>query len=223
MPEAIDTQVFDLELLLSSHGASSELYGQIKRVIDVVGASALLLLTAPLMLLIALIVRLTSRGTAFFVQPRIGYHCREFRMYKFRTMVDGAHRAERSLAHADGTGVFLKLADDPRVTWFGKLLRKTSLDELPQLANVLKGEMSLVGPRPLLLSDFEKFPRSAQMKRFCMQPGLTGLWQVSGRSMCADVERIRLDSEYVENWSLRLDVKILLKTVPVVLSGYGAT
>ena len=222
-PDVAESRAIELDPFFPSREGGSDRRLGLKRAVDVLLATLLLLLTAPFMVLIALLIRLTSRGKALFVQPRVGFKCREFRMYKFRSMVDGAHRVERALANANGDQIFLKLAEDPRVTWLGKLLRKSSMDELPQLLNVLRGEMSLVGPRPLLLSDFEKFPRSAQMKRFGMKPGLTGLWQVSGRSRLPDVDRIRLDSEYVDTWSPWLDFKILLRTIPAVLRGDGAT
>lgn len=194
----------------------------VKRGLDVMLALALLVLTAPILLAAVAAVRLTSRGPALFVQPRIGTKCRRFSMYKLRTMADGAEREEERLAAANGGKVFFKLDHDPRVTRVGRWLRRFSLDELPQLVNVLKGDMSLVGPRPPLLSDFRKFPRHHR-RCFSMKPGLTGLWQVSGRSLLSDEERFRLDAEYVDDWSLALDLRILARTLPVVLSGRGAT
>ena len=194
-----------------------------KRAADVAGASVLLLLLAPVLAAVAALVKLTSRGPVLFVQRRIGLHCREFAMLKFRTMVEGAEQAQDDLAQAQAGRTFLKLARDPRVTPVGRFLRRTSLDELPQLVNVLRGEMSLVGPRPILLCDFDKFPKQDQLRRFSLTPGLTGLWQVSGRSGCTDEERILLDLRYVDRWSLYLDLLILARTVPVVLSGKGAS
>jgi lipopolysaccharide/colanic/teichoic acid biosynthesis glycosyltransferase len=194
----------------------------LKRVLDVVLASVLLLVTAPVLLAAMGLIRLTSPGSAIFCQSRVGYRCRRFPMLKLRTMVDGAEEREEELAVAVA-GTFLKLDDDPRITRLGRWLRRSSLDELPQLWNVLRGEMSLVGPRPLLPTDFERYPKHAQMRRFSRSPGLTGLWQVSGRSETSDRERIRLDLEYVDHWSLWLDLKILARTVPAVLSGRGAT
>lgn len=191
-----------------------------KRTGDVFLASLLLILAVPLFLLIAIAIRLTSRGPVFFVQRRIGFRCREFDMYKFRTMVDGAQALEPELAPAGKE--FFKLERDPRVTVVGQILRRFSLDELPQLFNVLNGTMSLVGPRPLLLTDLSKFPLRRQMRRFAVKPGITGLWQVCGRSRTTDQQRLQLDREYVNSWSLRLDLKILLKTVKVVLTGDGA-
>jgi len=194
-----------------------------KRVVDVLAAAALLVLTSPVLLGAMALVRLTSRGPAIFVQPRIGFGCRRFPMLKLRTMVHGAEGREEELAAARPVQTFLKIPRDPRITPVGRWLRRYSIDELPQLVNVLRGEMSLVGPRPLLLSDFAKYPKRAQMRRFSVKPGLTGLWQVSGRSDLADSERIRLDLEYVDRWSPTLDLEILARTLPAVLSGEGAT
>jgi lipopolysaccharide/colanic/teichoic acid biosynthesis glycosyltransferase len=194
----------------------------VKRLLDVVLAAGLLVVTAPLLLAAAAAIRLTSRGPAFFVQDRIGYRCRRFSMIKLRTMVAGAEREEARLAAAAGGRIFFKIQDDPRVTAVGRVLRRFSLDELPQLVNVLRGDMSLVGPRPLLVSDLRRFPAYRQRRRFSMKPGLTGLWQVSGRSLLSDQERIRLDDEYVASWSLAGDLAILARTLPAVLSGRGA-
>jgi lipopolysaccharide/colanic/teichoic acid biosynthesis glycosyltransferase len=196
---------------------------RVKRALDLAGAAVLLVLLGPVLAAIAALVRLTSRGPAFFVQRRMGLHCCEFAMYKFRTMVDGAEEAQDELAQAQPGRTFLKLARDPRVTPLGRFLRRSSLDELPQLLNVLRGDMSLVGPRPILLCDFDKFPKQDQLRRFSLTPGLTGLWQVSGRSGCTDEERILLDLRYVDRWRLGLDLMILARTVPVVLSAKGAS
>jgi lipopolysaccharide/colanic/teichoic acid biosynthesis glycosyltransferase len=192
---------------------------RIKRTIDIFGSLALIVLFAPLMLLIAALIRLTSAGPAMFVQRRIGFRCHEFGMCKFRTMVANAEELQEELS---GESLFFKIKDDPRVTRLGVFLRRSSLDELPQLFNVLQGTMSLVGPRPLLVSDLDLLPMRAQMRRFSVRPGITGLWQVSGRSSTSDEERLRLDREYINNWSLRLDFAILLKTIGAVLSGRGA-
>lgn len=194
----------------------------VKRVLDVVLALGLLVLTAPILLGAVLAIRLTSRGPALFVQERVGHRCRKFAMIKLRTMVQGAEREEARLAASNSGRIFFKIEDDPRVTLVGRVLRRFSLDELPQLVNVLQGDMSLVGPRPLLRSDLRNFPVYRQRRRFSMRPGLTGLWQVSGRSLLSDEERIRLDDEYVRSWSLGRDLAILARTVPAVLSGRGA-
>jgi lipopolysaccharide/colanic/teichoic acid biosynthesis glycosyltransferase len=192
-----------------------------KRLCDIVFAAVLVILLLPLLAVLIAILHLTSNGRALFLQPRIGYLGEPFTMYKLRTMIDGAERLERRLAERSQR-TFLKIERDPRTTPVGRVLRRYSLDELPQLFNVLRGDMSLVGPRPLLLSDMEKLPRHQQLARFAMKPGLTGLWQVSGRSDCTDQERMQLDLEYVNNWSLWLDVKILVRTIPSVLRAEGA-
>jgi exopolysaccharide biosynthesis polyprenyl glycosylphosphotransferase len=194
-----------------------------KRLLDVVGASLLLLLLSPLLLLAALLVKLTSRGPAVFRQERAGMNGRAFTLYKFRTMVEGA---EKDRARLEGQnemdGPVFKIKADPRITWLGKILRKTSVDELPQLWNVVKGDMSLVGPRPLPLYEVEKF-EPWQRRRMSMRPGITCLWQVMGRNRVTSfAEWMRLDLEYVDRWSLGLDFNILLKTVPAVLGARGA-
>jgi lipopolysaccharide/colanic/teichoic acid biosynthesis glycosyltransferase len=191
----------------------------VKRIIDVIGSLILILLALPFMLLIIAAIKWNSRGPAVFIQRRIGFRCNEFGMYKFRTMVADAERLQDQLATG---GAFFKVHNDPRVTPVGRFLRRFSLDELPQLFNVLEGTMSLVGPRPLLVTDLEKFPLRGQMRRFSVRPGMTGLWQVSGRSLTTEEERMRLDREYVNRWSLRLDLEILARTVIVVLTGRGA-
>jgi lipopolysaccharide/colanic/teichoic acid biosynthesis glycosyltransferase len=201
--------------------AARPLVAALRRAVDAAAALVLLALLSPVLLACMALVKLTSPGPAIFRQRRIGYRCGTLSMFKLRTMVDGAHRMEDTLARKSG-GTFLKLVSDPRATPVGRFLRKYSLDELPQLVNVLRGEMSLVGPRPLLLSDFDKFPKQEQMRRFSVLPGMTGLWQVSGRSATTDEQRIRLDLEYVERWSPWLDVEILLRTIPVAVGADGA-
>ena len=209
--------------LVQVSGLNSRASLRAKRAFDVLLAAALILLTAPVLAAVALLVKLTSRGPVLFVQKRVGLHCREFSMLKFRTMFDGAEQAQDRLAKMQAGRTFLKLADDPRVTRVGRWLRRYSLDELPQLVNVLRGDMSLVGPRPLLPCDFHKFPKQDQLRRFSMTPGVTGLWQVNGRSACSDQERIAFDLQYVDLWSLRLDLAVLARTGPVVVSGKGAS
>ena len=195
-----------------------------KRMLDLVGASLLLVFTLPLMLLIALLIRLTSGGPSIFSQNRSGLHGRAFRMYKFRTMVTNAEQARAELsALNEMSGPVFKVQNDPRVTPLGRVLRHTSLDELPQLWNVLHGEMSLVGPRPLPLYETANFGDVTQRRRMSVRPGLTCLWQVRGRNRISDFKDwVRLDLEYIDRWSLWLDLKILLRTVPVVLFGWGA-
>jgi lipopolysaccharide/colanic/teichoic acid biosynthesis glycosyltransferase len=194
---------------------------RLKRIMDLIGATILITLLSPLFLVIMTLIKLTSRGPITFRQRRIGFRCHEFYMYKFRTMYDGAHLKEKELAAQTG-GSFLKLKNDPRITPIGGFLRKYSLDELPQLFNVLEGTMSLIGPRPLLVSDLDKLPRRSTLRRFSTPPGITGLWQVCGRSSCSEQERLQLDREYVDKWSLRLDIRILFKTLSVVVTGRGA-
>jgi exopolysaccharide biosynthesis polyprenyl glycosylphosphotransferase len=194
-----------------------------KRVIDVGGAAALLLLLSPLLLLIAALIKWTSPGPIFFAQERLGYNKRPFRMFKFRTMVVNAPELQAQLEHLnEASGPIFKIKDDPRVTPLGKFLRKTSLDELPQLFNVLLGDLSLVGPRPLPRRDFERFDEYWFNRRFSVKPGITCIWQVSGRSNTNFDYWIRKDLEYIDQWSLALDMKILLKTIPAVLRGTGA-
>lgn len=193
---------------------------RVKRLIDILVAMTLIVLLAPLMLGLIVLIRSTSPGPSTFRQRRIGFRCNEFDMYKFRTMVVNADSEQDALAA--GGSDFLKIHADPRITRVGRVLRKYSLDELPQLFNVVEGTMSLVGPRPLLLSDLGKFPLRGQMRRFSVRPGLTGLWQVSGRSGTTDEQRMQLDREYVTRWSLGLDLSILLRTIPAVFSGRGA-
>jgi len=194
----------------------------LKRIFDVAVSGTALLLLAPLMILMALIIKSTDHGPALFVQTRIGHDGRAFPMIKFRTMVDGAHRAKAALVSGNhGDGVLFKLKDDPRVTRVGAWLRRYSIDELPQLFNVLCGDMSLVGPRPPLPEEVDQYGQDVH-RRLVVKPGLTGLWQVSGRSDLPWEESVRLDLQYVENWSLVLDLQILWKTFSAVRSGSGA-
>jgi exopolysaccharide biosynthesis polyprenyl glycosylphosphotransferase len=194
-----------------------------KRLIDVIGATLLLILFSPLILLIAILVKLTSPGPVFFVQERLGLHKQRFPMFKFRTMVVDAEERQNELeALNEAGGPVFKIRNDPRVTPLGRWLRKTSLDELPQFFNVLRGDLSLVGPRPLPVRDFERFDEYWFNRRFSVKPGITCIWQVSGRSETNFDGWIRQDLEYIDNWSLALDLKLLLKTIPAVLRGTGA-
>lgn len=195
-----------------------------KRILDVIGAILLLIITAPLMLVVAVLVRATSPGPAIFSQNRSGLHGRPFCMYKFRSMVTNAEQARAELeARNEMSGPVFKVKADPRVTPIGHWLRRTSIDELPQLWNVIRGEMSLVGPRPLPLYETANFGDMSQRRRMSMRPGLTCLWQVQGRSKINDFnDWVRLDLEYIDRWSLWLDLEILLRTVPVVVLGLGA-
>lgn len=195
-----------------------------KRLIDVFGSLTLLLFSSPVILLSALAIKLTSRGPVLFRQERSGLNGRPFVMLKFRSMTtDAEQRKSEFEALNEMTGPVFKIANDPRITRVGRVLRKFSIDELPQLFNVLKGEMSLVGPRPLPVSEVARFDDLAHRRRLSVKPGLTCLWQISGRNEVTDfAEWVRLDLEYIDNWSLLLDLKILALTVPVVLTGAGA-
>lgn len=194
----------------------------IKRMMDIVLASLVLVLGAPLMLLIALAIKLDSPGPILFRQVRVGKGGKLFTLYKFRSMVDGADKQQEALREALGRSPLLfKLPNDPRVTRVGRVLRRTSLDELPQFFNVLKGEMSIVGPRPPVPEEVAEY-QDWHLQRLLVTPGLTGLWQVNGRSDLTFDEMVRLDLYYVENWSPWLDLKVMLRTVPVVLMGRGA-
>jgi exopolysaccharide biosynthesis polyprenyl glycosylphosphotransferase len=196
----------------------------IKRVVDVVGAALGLVGLAPLLLVLAAIIKSDSPGPAIFRHRRIGTGGRPFMMLKFRTMVDGADALRPSLAHLNHTGDprLFKIPNDPRVSRVGRWLRRWSLDELPQLWNVLMGEMSLVGPRPFPQSDFMEY-QVHHFARLGAKPGITGLWQVSGRSGIVDFEEVvALDTKYVREWSVLRDLKILLQTIPVVIRRNGA-
>jgi exopolysaccharide biosynthesis polyprenyl glycosylphosphotransferase len=194
-----------------------------KRAIDVVGALCGLVLLSPLLAATALAVRLTSPGPALFAQERYGLQKRRFRMYKFRTMVVDAEQQQAALEEKNEvSGPVFKIGGDPRVTPLGRFLRQSSIDELPQLWNVLRGDMSLVGPRPLPLRDVGRFDEPWLMRRFSVRPGLTCLWQISGRSTLGFSEWIKLDLEYIDRWSLALDMEILMRTVPAVVKGVGA-
>ncbi|WP_078912249.1 sugar transferase [Streptomyces sp. NRRL S-646] len=194
----------------------------IKAVVDRVGAAVLLMFFAPLMVSVALLVLIDSRGGAFYRQRRVGKDGREFTILKFRTMVSGAHGARAELAERnEGAGLLFKVRRDPRVTRVGAVLRRYSIDELPQLFNVLTGSMSLVGPRPPLPEECAAYDPDIR-RRLLVKPGLTGLWQISGRSDLPWEEAVRLDLRYVEDWSLALDTVILWKTMRAVLHGQGA-
>jgi exopolysaccharide biosynthesis polyprenyl glycosylphosphotransferase len=195
----------------------------VKRLIDIVASSLALICFSPLMAIIAVAIRVASRGPIFFTQERYGLNKRRFAMWKFRTMVVDAEALQLKLEVLnEAQGPVFKIRLDPRITPVGRVLRKASLDELPQLFNVLRGDMSLVGPRPLPTRDVSRFDNPYLMRRFSVKPGLTGLWQVNGRSN-ADFSRwVSLDLEYIDKWSLALDLKILAKTVPAVVRGTGA-
>ena len=195
----------------------------VKRVIDVCCSLILVIMLAPVFLVVSVLVKMWSPGPVLFVQERVGLNKRRFRMYKFRTMVADAEQRQKEVEHLNEVrGPVFKIKDDPRITRIGRWLRRTSIDEVPQLLNVLKGEMSLVGPRPLPARDYEGFDQDWQRRRFSVRPGITCLWQVNGRSDIGFDNWMKLDMEYIDQWSLWLDVKILAQTVPAVLRGVGA-
>lgn len=195
----------------------------IKRSLDFSASLAILALLFPMLALVAAIIKMTSKGPIFFSQPRVGKYGKIFVMYKFRTMIEDAEEKLKDIKHLNETNeVMFKVEDDPRITKIGKILRKYSIDEIPQLLNVLKGEMSLVGPRPPLLNEVEKYKKYHHVK-FGAIPGITGLWQTSGRADIKEFDDvIKLDYEYIENWNLLLDFKILLKTPKEVITARGA-
>jgi exopolysaccharide biosynthesis polyprenyl glycosylphosphotransferase len=193
----------------------------IKRFLDLTFSAVALLLTAPLFALLAVLIKCDSPGSVFYASDRVGLKGRRFKCYKFRTMVEDADLQKQKLRDSnERNGPFFKLANDPRITRIGRLLRKTSLDELPQLVNVLRGQMSLVGPRPHPVDDYELYSIE-HLRRLDVSPGLTGLWQVTARKDPSFETNMALDLEYIENWSLGLDFKIMLKTIPAVLRSEG--
>ncbi len=202
---------------------SNETQLALKRLLDVAVSLALLGLSLPVIVLAAMAIKITSPGSVVYKQKRIGLNGRTFTLYKFRTMIEDAHQRLGEVSHLNEmTGPVFKAKDDPRITAVGKILRKFSLDELPQLWNVLKGDMSLVGPRPPIPEEVRSYHRW-QRRRLSMKPGLTCLWQINGRNN-VDFDRwMQLDLQYIDNWSPSLDLKILLRTIPAVLSGRGAS
>ena len=194
-----------------------------KRLLDVIVASCALAALSPILLLAAAAIKLTSPGPIFFLQERIGHNKRRFKIMKFRTMVPDAEKLMAALEkHNEAQGPVFKIKNDPRITPIGRFLRKSSIDELPQLINVLKGEMSLVGPRPLPVRDYQGFNEDWQRRRFSVKPGITCLWQIGGRSGIPFEQWMEMDLEYLDRWSLWLDLKILAKTLPAVLRASGA-
>jgi lipopolysaccharide/colanic/teichoic acid biosynthesis glycosyltransferase len=194
----------------------------VKRGFDLLASVLVVVIGLPLWVLVALALKLDSRGPIFFVDRRIGVGEREFAMLKFRTMVVDAAALQPDLeADNEAGGALFKIRDDPRVTRVGRFLRRFSLDEIPQVLNVLKGDMSLVGPRPLPLRDY-KLLEDWHRRRYGVLPGMTGLWQISGRSGLSFDDLVRLDFTYLENWSIWLDISIIAKTIPAVISRRGA-
>ena len=195
----------------------------VKRMFDIASSGGALLVLSPLLVAVALIIKLTSKGPILFRQPRVGLQGRAFNMLKFRSMVVNAEELKAKLmAQNEQTGPVFKMVRDPRITWIGRFIRKYSIDELPQLINVLRGEMSIVGPRPPIPSEVEKY-EAWQRRRLSVRPGLTCVWQVSGRNSISFEEWMYLDMQYIDHWSLSQDFSLILKTVPVVLTGRGAS
>jgi lipopolysaccharide/colanic/teichoic acid biosynthesis glycosyltransferase len=212
----------ELAFLAKSRQGLYRLQQGLKRAFDVLAASAGLLAISPLLLVIALLVKFTSRGPVLYKSERIGKNFQPFYMYKFRTMgVDADAQREALRAQANLQDNLFKIENDPRVTAVGKVLRAFSLDELPQLLNVVRGEMSLVGPRPLPRDESEMF-KDPYTLRFHVYPGITGLWQVSGRSNLPFSKLCNLEMEYVTDWTLLSDLQILFRTIPAVLASRGA-
>ncbi len=212
----------DIPTLAWFTGPSESFSIVFKRALDMVGSAILLVLSSPVFLLAALAVKLTSKGPVFFTQVRCGLHGRPFKVFKFRTMVTDAEQKKKLLlSHNEVDGPVFKMKKDPRVTPVGRFLRKFSIDELPQLYNVLRGDMSLVGPRPPLPEEVAQYDRKHR-RRLSVRPGLTCIWQVKARNRASFKEWMEMDLEYIDNWSLGLDLKLILLTVSAVLKGTGA-
>ena len=196
----------------------------IKWVVDFTASLIMVVFFSPLFLITAVLIKLTSPGPVFFMQERLGLNKRRFKIYKFRTMTADAESRMKEIEHLNEvSGPVFKIRNDPRITMIGKFLRSTSIDELPQLFNVLKGDMSLVGPRPMAVRDYEGFNEDWQRRRFSVRPGITCLWQVRGRNSIPFEQWMELDLQYIDSWSLWLDFQILVKTIPAVLKGSGAS
>lgn len=220
------TSAFDLDgipiltLYTGSHHQLENLW--LKRFLDILVSIAALLLFSPVLVVVSALIKATSKGPVFFKQDRIGYNRRRFKMIKFRTMVPDAEALQAQIEHLnEADGPAFKIKEDPRITAIGKWLRRTSIDEVPQLLNVIKGDMSLVGPRPLPIRDVQGIDERWQKRRFSMRPGLTCLWQVSGRNNLPFSDWMKLDLEYIDSWSISLDFKILMKTIPAVIKATG--
>jgi exopolysaccharide biosynthesis polyprenyl glycosylphosphotransferase len=215
---------FEGDPYVTTYSGSSMLWPRTaKRLLDIAVSFTLLLLLSPVLLAAAAVIKLTSRGPVLFLQERIGVNKRRFKIFKFRTMVPNAEKLMADLEKLNEvTGPVFKMRNDPRITPVGRFLRRSSIDELPQLLNVLIGDMSLVGPRPLPVRDYAGFNEDWQRRRFSVKPGITCLWQVNGRSGISFDQWMLLDLKYMDDWSLWLDIKILVKTVPAVLRGAGA-
>ena len=218
--ETLDDQPFITLVTGNMEGGSLA----VKRVLDIVVAGIAIILLAPVFLSICLLIKIGSKGPIFFVQERIGLSKRRFPLYKFRTMVLDAEKKQAGLEHLnEASGPVFKIENDPRINKLGSFLRRTSLDELPQFMNIFLGDMSLVGPRPLPVRDYEGFSEDWHRRRFSVRPGLTCLWQIQGRSRVTFERWMELDMQYIDEWSFWLDMEILAKTVPVVIKGTGAS
>lgn len=218
------SQVNGIPLLSFEPVAREESALLAKRIFDLILTICALPVLVPIFALVGAAIKMDSAGPVLFVQERIGLHKRPFKMFKFRSMVPDAEARMNEIEHLnEAEGPNFKIKDDPRMTRVGKFIRKTSIDELPQLINVLMGDMSLVGPRPMSIRDVSLFDRGVQRKRFSVRPGITCLWQISGRSDLSFDDWLKLDLEYIQNWTFWLDTKILLRTVIVVLTGKGAS
>ena len=214
----------DIDSLITLNAGAPQSWASLTKRAEDIAISLLCLVTfAPVLVVTAILVKLTSRGPVFFVQKRVGLNKRTISVYKFRTMVTGAEQRIAEVEHLNEmSGPVFKIKNDPRLTKLGKYLRKTSIDELPQFFNVLRGDMSLVGPRAMAVRDFEKFDQDWHRRRFSVRPGITCLWQVNGRNTVPFERWMELDMEYIDQWSLWLDLQILVKTIPAVLRGTGA-
>ncbi len=209
-----------LPLLCFQSVAQNELILIVKRMFDIIAITLSVPILVPIFAITALMIKLDSKGPVFFVQKRVGLNKRVFPMLKFRSMCADAEIKQQELEHLnEAQGPMFKIKNDPRITKVGSFIRKTSIDELPQLLNVLRGHMSLVGPRPLPMRDVELLDEAVQRKRFCVMPGITGLWQISERSNLDFDEWIELDLAYIYTWSFSLDIKILMKTILVIFKG----
>jgi exopolysaccharide biosynthesis polyprenyl glycosylphosphotransferase len=214
----------DTAVLTLQTGAPASFALVLKRAIDVACSAAALVMVAPILAATAAAIKLDSKGPVFFRQERIGVRRKKFHLVKFRTMVTDAETRLKELElYNEVKGAAFKMKEDPRVTKVGRILRKFSLDELPQFINILRGDMSLVGPRPLPVRDVEQFDATWQKRRFSVKPGLTCLWQANGRHQIGFEHWMELDLQYIDHWSLKLDFEIILKTIPVVLRGTGAS
>ena len=221
--KSLHVETFDGDTILTFFRERHVLQLLVKRVMDLVGSALLLVLLSPIFILVSIAIKLDSKGPIFFAQERVGMNKRRFKLLKFRSMVTNAEELKASLADQNEVdGPVFKIKKDPRITRVGRFIRKTSIDELPQLWNSLTGDISLVGPRPPLFSEVEQYEWLFR-KRISIKPGITCLWQVMGRNELSFDEWMELDKQYIENWSIWLDIKILLMTVPTVLLGRGAS